>query len=253
VLAKVSGQIGVFAKALDQDGAGTVERARHIRHLLVGIDVAGRDGLRIVLRLRQQKLGQRLEAGLPGDLGLGPALRLVRQIDVFQPSLAVGGKDGRLQRGIELALFTDRIEDRGAAGLELAQIVQPLLQRAQLRVVEPAGDFLAVPRHERHGGAAIKQRHGRLDLLLANAKLLRNLSMNICHVRSSCKQSAATESSAARTPLMDHDLSTYQPGSAKKLICGSPSFDGLVHAQLTTSVTGCMSISKVSRNFEVMI
>ena len=65
--------------------------------------------------------------------------------------------------------------------LELAQIAQPLLQRAQLRVVERAGDFLAVARDERHRGAAVEQRHRRLDLLLPNAKLLRNLPMNICH------------------------------------------------------------------------
>ena len=65
--------------------------------------------LRIVLRLRQQQFGQRLEPGLPGDLGLGAALRLERQIDVLQPPLAVGGEDRRFQRGIELALFADRI------------------------------------------------------------------------------------------------------------------------------------------------
>ena len=148
---------------------------------------AAADRLRLVLRLRQQQFGQRLEPGFLGDLRLGAALRLERQIDVFQPPLAVGGKDRRLQRGIELALLADRIEDRGAALLELAQIIQALLQRAQLRVVEPAGDFLAVARHERNRGAAVEQRHRRLDLLLANAKLFRNLSIDICHAQSSLK------------------------------------------------------------------
>ena len=139
------------------------------------------------MRLRQQQFGQRLEPGFPGDLGLGAALRLERQIDVFQAPLAVGGEDRRLQRGIELALFTDRIEDRGAALFEFAQVSQALFQRAQLRVVEPAGDFLAVARHERNRGAAVEQGDRRLDLLLANAKLFRDLSIDICHAKSSLR------------------------------------------------------------------
>jgi hypothetical protein len=136
------------------------------------------------LRLRQQLLGQRLEAGFLGDLGLGAALRLERQIDIFQTPLAVGRHDRGFQCGIELALFAHRLKNGGAAGFQLAQIVQAFFQRAQLRVIERAGDFLAVARHERHGRAAVEQRHGRLDLLLADTQLLRNLSMNVYHAKS---------------------------------------------------------------------
>ncbi len=184
LLAQRPDQIGVLGETLDQDRARAVERCGDIGHLLFGIDETGGHDLRIVLRLRQQQLRQRLEAGFLGDLGLGAALRLERQIDVFQASLAVGGEDRGFQRGIELALFADRIENRGAALFEFAQIVQALFQRAQLRVVERAGDFLAVARNERHRGAAVEQRHRRLDLLLANAEFLRNLPMNICHAKS---------------------------------------------------------------------
>jgi len=53
-----------------------------------------------------------------------------------------------------------------------------------LRVVERAGEFLAIAGNERNSGAAVKQRYRRLDLLLPNAKLLRNLLMNICHANS---------------------------------------------------------------------
>ena len=135
-------------------------------------------------RLGQQEISQRLQSGLLGDFGLGAALRLERQIDVFQTPLAVGRHDGRLQRGVELALFTDRFQDRGTALFELAQIGQALFQGAQLRIIERAGDLLAVSRDERHGGAAVEQRHGRLDLLLANPKLLRNLPIDVCHAKS---------------------------------------------------------------------
>ena len=71
-----------------------------------------------------------------------------------------------------------------AALFEFAQIGQALFQRAQLRVVEPAGDFLAVARHERHRGAAVEQFDRRCDLLFANTKFFRNLSIDICHATS---------------------------------------------------------------------
>ena len=189
LLAQRADQVGVLGETLHQDRARALERGGHIGHLLVGIDETRGHDLRIVLRLRQQQLGQRLEAGLLGDLGLGAALRLERQIDVFQASFAVGGEDRRFQRGIELALFADRIEDRGAALFKFAQIVQALFQRAQLRVVERAGDFLAVSRHERNRGAAVEQRDRRLDLLFADAEFFRNLSIDVCHARSFQKQS----------------------------------------------------------------
>ena len=78
----------------------------------------------------------------------------------------------------------DGFQDRGAALLKLAQVIQPLFQSAQLRVVERAGDFLAVSRNERHGGAAVEQRHGRLDLLLTNPEFFRDLSIDVCHAQS---------------------------------------------------------------------
>jgi hypothetical protein len=72
-------------------------------------------------------------------------------------ALLSAAEDRGFQRGVELALLADRFEDRGAALLELAQVASGALQRAQLRVVEPAGDFLAVARDERHRGAAVEQ------------------------------------------------------------------------------------------------
>ena len=184
LLAQRADQIGIFGKALDQNRARAVERRGNIGHALLTIDERGGDDLRIVLRLGQQLLGQRLEASFLGDLGLGAALRLERQIDIFQTPLAVGRHDRGFQRGIELALFAHRLKNGGAAGFQFAQIVQAFFQRAQLRVIERAGDFLAVARHERHGRAAVEQRHGRLDLLLADTQLLRNLSMNVYHAKS---------------------------------------------------------------------
>jgi hypothetical protein len=53
-----------------------------------------------------------------------------------------------------------------------------------LRVVETAGDFLAVARHERDRGAAVEQGDRRLDLLLANTELFCDLSIDIYHATS---------------------------------------------------------------------
>jgi len=53
-----------------------------------------------------------------------------------------------------------------------------------LRIVERAGDFLAVTRNKRNSGAAVEQRNRRLDLLFANAEFFRYLSIDICHAQS---------------------------------------------------------------------
>ena len=98
-----------------------------------------------------------------------------------------GSKAGRVSIRVhfnQLALFADGIEYRDTTFFEFAQITQTLLQRAQLRIVERAGDFLAVSRNERNSGAAVEQRYCRLDLLLADTKFFRNLSINVCHVQS---------------------------------------------------------------------
>ena len=231
LLAQRADQVGVLGEALDQNGARAFERRGDIGHLLFGIDEGCGHDLRIVLRLRQQQFGQRLEAGFPGDLGLGAALRLERQIDVFQAPLAVGGQDRGFQRGVELALFADRIEDRDAALFEFAQIGQPLFQRAQLRVVEPAGDFLAVARHERHRGAAVEQFDRRLDLLFANAKFFRNLSIDICHANSFRSQSRRLNRRPRGRRLWTITDRFHQPAAGNKLICGWP------HRQLNPART----------------
>ena len=108
------------------------------------------------------------------DFRLRAPLRLVGQIDVFQPRLDVRRHDLRFELVVELALLADRIEDRGAALLQFAQIAEPLLERAQLRVVEHAGRFLAVARDERHRRAAVQKLDRRLHLLRPHAKLFRN-------------------------------------------------------------------------------
>ncbi len=180
LLAQRSDQVGVLGKTLDQNGARAVERRRGIRHVLAGVDEGGSCRLRVALGTRYQEIGERHEPGLAGDLGLGAPFRPERQVDVLQPPLAVGRQDCGLERGIELPLLADRGQDHRAPLLELAQIAEPFFQRAQLRVVQRSGRLLAIARDERHRRPAVDERHGGVDLGLANAELAGDLLMDRC-------------------------------------------------------------------------
>ena len=128
--------------------------------------------MRILGRIGEQPLGQRLEPGFPGDLRLGPALGLVGQVEILQPRLGVDRHDPRRQGVVELALLADRVEDRRPALFQLTQVEQPLLQVAQLRIVKAAGGLLAVPGNERHGGPAVEQLNGGPDLPLGHTQFV---------------------------------------------------------------------------------
>ncbi len=163
-VAQLADQVRVFGDRLHQDRARAVQRGAHVGDALFRIDERFGERFRRQCGIVAQARRQRLQPRLAGDLRLGAALRLERQVKIFQPRLGVGGQQVGLQRIAELALFLDAGEDRGAAVLQFAQVAQALLQQAQLGIVEAAGDFLAVARDERHGGAAVEQVDGRLHL-----------------------------------------------------------------------------------------
>ena len=123
-------------------------------------------------RIGQQPVGQRLQAGFAGDLRLRPALGLVRQIDVLDAGLGVRRQQRRAQVVGELALLLDGGDHRGAAGVELAEVAETLLQRAELPVVEAAGDLLAVAGDERHRRALVEQSDGRGHLGFADGQFV---------------------------------------------------------------------------------
>ena len=147
---------------------------------------------------------------------LGAALRLERQIDVFEPRLAVGGENAPASSAAS-SLPCSRTDLRMALRrvFQLAQVAQALLQGAQLRVVERAGRFLAIAGDEGHGGAAVEQRHRRLDLLRPYPKLLRNFLVDICHARIPLYPSTRREPKSDRgTLLMDQPRLIHQ-GAAR--------------------------------------
>ena len=60
----------------------------------------------------------------------------------------------------ELALLGDGGQHRGPTLVELTQVAQPLLEGAQLPVIEAAGHFLAVAGDERDRGPLVEQPDG---------------------------------------------------------------------------------------------
>src|SRR3954469_25016987 len=154
---------------------GALQRRVHRGDALLGVNKGVRCLLRIALGVGVQALGQGLQPGFSGDLGLGAPLGLVGQIEVLKARLGVGRKDLAPERIVELALALDAREDGRAPLLQLAKIAQALIERAQLRVVEGASGLLAVSCNEGHRGAAVQQVDGSLDLPLLCIQLARNL------------------------------------------------------------------------------
>ncbi|CAM5518347.1 hypothetical protein SVIOM74S_06355 [Streptomyces violarus] len=171
-LAHLADQVGVLREPLGEDRPGAVEGRLRIGNALVGVDERGGRGEGLDGRITEQPLRQRLETGLTRDLRLGAPLGLVREVDVLQARLGLRAPDPRLKFLGELALLAHRVQDRRPPLLQLPQIAQPLLDRAQLRIVEHLGRFLAVAGDEGHRRTAVQQFHGSPDLPLPYAELL---------------------------------------------------------------------------------
>ena len=156
--AQAAKQVGIFGDTFGNDVAGAFESRLHVG------DIGGEESLGALsggdTAVEQNGFGKWRKAAFAGDFRLGAALGLVGQIDVFK--LGLGGNGGDLGGKFvgKLVLAADRIEDRGAAGFQLAQIDQPFRQGAQLRVVEATGHFLAITGDEGHGRALVQKLHG---------------------------------------------------------------------------------------------
>jgi hypothetical protein len=128
-----------------------------------------------------QLVGQRLDAEFAGDLALGAALLLERQVQVFQLLLGRREFDGRAQLGGELALLVDGLEHGAAPVFEFAQVRKACFQFAQLHVVEAVGDLLAIAGDEWNRGASVEQFDGGLHLMLADLDFGGELANDFLH------------------------------------------------------------------------
>jgi hypothetical protein len=160
-------QVGVLTNPFDEDGSRAGERVGRRRHALLVAHVCRGDFLGQARRIRDEGVGERFQACLARDLGLGSALRLVRQVQVFELRLRRGALDGVTQLLGQCPLLVDRGEHCRAPVLEFAKVAEPLFKVAQLRIVEGPRDLLPISRDEGHRCAAIEQadRGGNLPCL----------------------------------------------------------------------------------------
>jgi len=180
-LAQGPDQRGIFAKTLDEDCTRAFESSGRINHPLVRFDVPPSHLFQALIGFCQKRLGQRLEARFACDLSFCPTLRTIGQIEIFEPRLAVRGIYSLFERRVEFPLLSDAVEDRGPTLVELPQISQPLLEPAQLGVIERPGRLLPVAGNKGHGRSAIEQRDGRNDLVRADAQFLSDAKINRLH------------------------------------------------------------------------
>ena len=127
--------------------------ASSARHAELRGDLRERRGVALL----PEKEGERFQALVARDGGLGAALRLVRQVEIFEFGLFERGLDLRLQFRREFALFLNGREHGLAAIFQFAEVLQLLLDVADLDLVQIAGHFLAIARDEGHRGAFVEQ------------------------------------------------------------------------------------------------
>ena len=174
-------QAGVFGEALHEDVLGAIKGCLDVCHAFFGVDETGGFGIGRECRVVEQAVCQLAEAGFEGDLTLGAALLLVRQVQVFEAGLGVGELDVAGQFWRQLALFLDAGEDACAPFVEFAQVAQALFEVTQLGVIQAAGHFLTVAGDEGYGGALIEKSDGRFDLLRAHAKFFGDAAVDAVH------------------------------------------------------------------------
>ena len=170
--------VSIFKENFCEDVASTIKRCAHVGHALVRVNKGRGLRFRVAHGIFPQHHGQRLQPCLSGYLRTSTALGLIRQIQVFQTLLGIGRPNVAFKLFGELARVAQGLQDRSAALLELTLIDQLLLQIAQLRVIESAGDFLAVAGDKGNRSAFIEQVYGGSDLVDASADSFGNARLD---------------------------------------------------------------------------
>jgi len=123
-----------------------------------------------------RKSGQRFQPLVARDRGLGTSLRFVWQVEIFEFGLFERSVDLRFEFGRELALFLDRRQHGFAALLQFAEVLQLLLNIANLDLVQIAGHLFAIARNEGYGGSSIEEFDDCVHSLQRDVKQLGNMN-----------------------------------------------------------------------------
>ena len=132
--------------------------------------------------LGKQQGCQGLQPFFPCHGGPGAALLLIGAVEILHLRQGLGAVDGGSQLLRQLALVDDGLFYRRAALLQIAQILQPLLQSAQGGVVHGAVELLAVAGNEGNGVPLIQQLHHIFHIFFIYVQFLRK-GINDIHYR----------------------------------------------------------------------
>ena len=155
-------QVGVEGKPVDENSAGPVEGLLRVLKPGTHIGFGRRHG--ITMGFGDEPVEQRLQAGLPGRIGLGFAALLVGKIQVFQAGFGVAGQNEGLQVVGELALLLDGSQNGLLPVRQLSEIRGTLLNGAQLGVVEATSGFFPIPGNEGDGVSLGDKPKGRKNI-----------------------------------------------------------------------------------------
>ena len=155
-------QVGVESKPVDENSAGTIEGLLRVLKPVAHIGFGRRHG--ITMGFGNEPVEQRLQASLPGRIGLGFPALLVGKIQVLQAGLGVAGQNEGLQFVGELALLLDGGQDGLLPVRQLSEICGTLLNGAQLGVVETTGGFFPIPGNEGDGVSLGDKTKGRKNI-----------------------------------------------------------------------------------------
>ena len=137
-------------------------------------------------RLHNDHVRERLEPRFARFLRARQALFAERLVEVFNALQLLSFADLSLELGRELALGVNERDDVFFSLLKVAQIRQPLVERAQRDVVHAAGGFFAVARDEGNGIALVDELDGRFDVVGLQIELARELFNQIHRAPLNC-------------------------------------------------------------------
>ena len=177
---------------------------------LLRIHVLFRQGGGVLLRLEQDRHGQRLQSLLPGDGSPGAPLGAVGTVQVLQ-----GGKGLRLvdlgaQLRAELVLLVDESADLLPPLLQAAQVFQPFLQGPEGLVVHGPVGLLAVPGDEGDGVPLVQQVD---DVLHRPGGFVQFLCNAFCDPVHGLLRYGSPVTAGRRSPTAGGRCSTWRPAA----------------------------------------
>ena len=151
-------KLRIFADPLRDDMPCAFQSFLRRRHAFVGIDETCSElAERRRVLLIPEELRQRLESLLARDGRFGPSLGLVGKIEIFEIAFFQCRFEARLELRSEFPLLFDGRQHGLAAVLQLTEILQLLLDSANLDLVQVSGGFLTITREEGNRAAVVQQ------------------------------------------------------------------------------------------------